>query len=173
MFKYFIPDYLFDGIFDIPEDFFEKLDIRAVIFDIDNTLVKDGYPFPEEKTKEYIYSLRKKGIAVAIASNNNEERVRKFVESFDCDIAYSFKSGKPKKSSLQTVLNTFRQQPSHVALVGDQILTDVIAANLNGIISVYVKPIDTTIENAFFVLKRILERPFLGIYRLKHKKKGK
>lgn len=170
MFKYFIPDYVFDGIFGIPEDFFEKLDIRAVIFDIDNTLVKDGYPVPDEKTKEYIYSLRKKGIAVAIASNNNEDRVKTFVEAFDCDLAYSFKSGKPKKSSLATVLNTFRQQPSHIALVGDQILTDVIAANLNGIVSVYVKPIDTKIENAFFVLKRIAEKPFLGIYDLKHRK---
>ena len=173
MFKRFYPKKEVKTVFELNEEFFSTYNIRGVVFDIDNTLVKDGYPVPDEKTKEYIYSLRKKGIAVAIASNNNEERVKKFVEAFDCDLAYSFKSGKPKKSSLSIVLNTFRQQPSHIALVGDQILTDIIAANLNGIVSVYVKPIDTKIENAFFVLKRIAEKPFLGIYRLKNKKKGK
>jgi len=167
----FLPDYLFESIYDIPSDFFSQLDIRAVIFDIDNTLVKDNHPVPDEKAIKYIHELKNSGISVGIVSNNSEERVKSFVEYFGTDISYSYKSGKPKKSSLDTVLRSFGQTSSHVALVGDQILTDIIAAKSNEIIAIYVKPIDTNCENFFFKIKRLIERPFLALYRAKNKRR--
>lgn len=168
IFGNFIPDYVFPGLYDIPVEFYKKLDVRLLILDVDNTLVPDGYPRPDGRAKDLVSLLNKNGIRTVICSNNSFERVSTFADGFDGVIPYGYKCGKPRRSSLDFILKNTDVQASHVAFVGDQILTDVIAAKKNGVIAVYVAPMDPGIENGFFHLKRMIEKPFLRYYFKKH-----
>jgi len=47
-----------------------------------------------------------------------------------------------------------------LVVVGDQIYTDILGANLFGVKSIYVKPMELE-KTAFFKFKRFMEKPFL------------
>ena len=57
--------------------------------------------------------------------------------------------------------------PEHTAGLGDQLLTDTLAAHRLGLISIIVPPIKDK-SNAFFKFKRRLERPYIRKYRKAH-----
>jgi len=168
MFEKFIPDYIFNSLYDIPISFFIEKNIKAVIFDIDNTLVADGIPEPDDKTVGYIDQLKKHNIKLSIVSNNTEQRTRKFNEKLR--LFYSFKSKKPLKSALKSSLSYFgKLEANKIVMIGDQILTDIFAAKRNGVIAILVKPI-TVEKTRFFKFKRWIEKPFIKKY---YKLKGK
>ena len=60
---------------------------------------------------------------------------------------------------------------SVTAGLGDQLLTDTLAVHKLGMISIIVPPIKDK-KTLFFRFKRMLERPFMRIYRRRKKKKG-
>ena len=91
--KCFSPDWYFASAFDITPDFLLSGGIKAVVLDIDNTLVTYGDAEPTEKVIKWIRSLTDAGIKAAIASNNQEERVNIFNKKLG--IFCISKSGKP------------------------------------------------------------------------------
>ena len=73
-----IPDLICNSVYEIPfSDFYEK-GIRALAFDIDNTLVSYDTPEPDERLSAFLFSLRDMGFSVAFISNNVPERVERF-----------------------------------------------------------------------------------------------
>lgn len=149
------PDYEFLGIGDIPEDFFEKEGIEYLLIDIDNTLVADNAPDPDENSTRFLKFLETKKIPFYLVSNNSKERV----ESFNREFGYNavFKAGKPLSKKLNKVMNKMGAKKGKTALIGDQIFTDLLAAKFSGIRMILVNPINTEIETNFFKLKRFLE----------------
>ena len=67
----FIPDKMFESIYDITPDFLISCGLRAVVLDIDNTMVTYGMAKPTPEVLSWIESLRAGGLSVAIASNNH------------------------------------------------------------------------------------------------------
>ena len=167
MLQRLIPDRIFPTVYDITPKLVKEYQKTAVIFDIDNTLTADSDREPDEKLAEYLSSFSKKGIDVALVSNNNAERVEIFNRSLG--LFATPKAGKPKKSALAPALKYFDRPNSQVLFVGDQILTDVMAARRHGLSAFLVKPI-RLYENPFFYLKRLLERPFIFAYYRREKK---
>ena len=78
-----LPDYFLKNIFDLTDDFIDANNIKGIIFDIDNTLVGFTQKMPDEKVKKFLCHLREKNICLAIASNNNKERVSNFAQNLD------------------------------------------------------------------------------------------
>lgn len=60
--------------------------------------------------------------------------------------------------------------PANTVAVGDQLFTDILGANLAGIYSILVTPMNPK-EEIQIVLKRYLEKPVLWAYRKKEEKK--
>lgn len=154
----FLPDYFLKDVHCVDLDFLKSKNIKAVIFDIDNTLVGFTVAKPTPEIKEYIKTLTDNDIGVAIASNNNKERVSLFCE--ELNIPYSYRSCKPCGIVLKKLCKKMGVSPKYTALVGDQIYTDVWGANMCGMTSVLVDIIDTK-ENLTFRVKRALERPIV------------
>lgn len=166
-----IPDRIYDSVRAIPSVFFEEEGIRLIIFDIDNTLVPYDVPVPDKDLRELLLSFEKRGIKVSFVSNNSPERVEGFNESlgfFTVPDAH-----KPLKKSLSPIFLHFRDiKREETVLIGDQLLTDVLAARLNGVKAVAVKPIKDK-ENLFFRFKRMLEKPFIrSFYKRLEKENG-
>ncbi len=162
-----IPDLICKTVTDIPFETFFEQGVQVVVFDIDNTLVSYETPLPTQQIRTLLESLVKRGIRVALVSNNSPERV----ETFNRELGYFAvpDSHKPLKRALKPVFTHFKVTPKQVLLVGDQLLTDVLAARLWGAFAVTVSPIQP-VENRFFRFKRQLEKPFVALY---HKRKQK
>lgn len=163
------PDYLLKDIYCLTDDFLASNNVKGIIFDIDNTLVGFTVPTPDDKVKDFIESLLEKGIKVAIASNNNKERVSLFCKELDVD--YIFRAAKPLPFSLLRIAKKMGLKCKNIMLVGDQVFTDVWGANFVGMTSVMVDIIDTK-ETLTFKLKRALEKPIINAKKRKDKKKN-
>ena len=161
MFNHFIPDHMTRDVFEISPDLFVREGIRALILDIDNTLVPYTSPHPTEEILTWLAALTTKGIKYAFISNNDWGRV----ELFNRDIgAFAVaKSGKPSRKGLFAALKNFGLPPSEVACIGDQVFTDVWAARRAGLRVFLVDPIEPR-EDLFFKLKRLGEKPFRRMY---------
>lgn len=164
MCKSFVPDCYAADVFYYNADFFITRGIRGVLFDIDNTLEPYANPTPSEKTRTYLTTLKEAGIQYGFVSNNNRERVERFNDSLGAFA--SWKSGKPSGRALEKARLNFGLKKEEMAMIGDQILTDVWAAKRYGILALLTVPCCR--KEAFHIkLKRALEKPILLYYKRK------
>lgn len=160
----FIPDILLDSVYEISPEFLTARGIRAVVLDIDNTLVTYGIPEPTEEVLTWIRSLLDSGIFIAIASNNSRERVERFSKTLSAFVIY--RSRKPSPRAVLAACRHFGTTPAQTAVIGDQIFTDILCARRAGAFAILVKPLPYK-ENFFFKCKRLMEKPFIWAYRRK------
>ena len=161
MFKTFYPDAYLNSVHDVDFEAFRQKGYRAVLFDIDNTLVCHGAPATPEII-DFFGRLRDMGYQAMVMSNNKEPRVKSFAEAVG-GIGYVYKANKPAKKSYLYCMETMGTDVSNTLFVGDQLFTDVWGANLTGIYSILVKPIHPK-EEIQIVLKRYLEKIVLFFY---------
>jgi HAD superfamily phosphatase (TIGR01668 family) len=156
--KLLTPVAYINSIFDITPQMLKNKGIYGLILDIDNTLVATHIKKADEKAISFIRSLKENGIKAVIVSNGKKKRVEYFCQPLD--IKFLYKAHKPLRGALNKAIEMMGLSNDKVAILGDQLFTDVLGGNLIGIHSILVKPID--LEEPFFIkLKRILEKPFL------------
>ena len=156
------PDEMRDSIYVIGADELAREGIRAVILDIDNTLVSPNAP-ADERSRSWIASLQEAGIGCFILSNNSEKRAGSFARDVGC--GFLAKAKKPKKDGFFSAMERLGTKPSETAVIGDQLITDVLGAHRAGIRVWWVRPLDPAHEQPFVRVKRLLEKPIFAIYR--------
>ncbi|PWM41673.1 MAG: YqeG family HAD IIIA-type phosphatase [Clostridiales bacterium] len=162
------PSYLIPNVFALTDAFLEQNGIRGLIFDIDNTLVGYQTPHPTQEVQALLTRLAERGIRLAIVSNNKRSRVELFAK--DLGIPAYYRSAKPFRFVLNRVRRRFDLPAGQIALVGDQIFTDVLGGNRAGMITILVDPIDRK-ETVFFRFKRRLEEPIIARKRREDERK--
>ena len=168
MFKMFFPDAYLESVHAIDFKGFKEKGYKAILFDIDNTLVCHGAPATPEIIT-FFEELREMGYQAMVMSNNKEPRVKSFAEAVG-NIGYVYKAAKPAKRSYLHCMKKMGTDISNTLFVGDQLFTDVWGAKRCGIFSILVKPINPK-EEIQIVLKRYLERIVLYFYK-KEREKG-
>ncbi|WP_130836790.1 YqeG family HAD IIIA-type phosphatase [Lachnoclostridium sp. Marseille-P6806] len=133
---------------------------RAVIYDIDNTLVPHG-ALPDGRAAALFAHLHSLGMKAALVSNNKEPRVRRFAEAVDA--SYVAKAHKPSPSGYRRAMELMGTDRTNTLFVGDQIFTDVLGARRAGLYSVLTRPIHPR-EEIQIIVKRLLEKPVLWSY---------
>ena len=166
-----MPDLYLDDIYCISPEMLLEKGIKAVLLDIDNTLVTYDDPMPTESVLKWLGALSEAGIKAAFISNNHKERVELYNEKLGCPAFYD--SGKPFKKACRRALEAMEVTAKEAAIIGDQVFTDVVAGRNAGLgMAILVKPIkDKT--NLFFKTKRLLEKPVIRTYNRRQKKKEK
>ncbi len=162
----FMPDYYFNTFDMVTPDFLLSKGIKGMILDVDNTLEPYENPTPGEHVVKWLSDLLKVGIRCAIVSNNDEDRIEIFNK--DIGLPAFFKAGKPLTRNVKRAIEILKLTPSECAMMGDQIFTDVLAANSAGLLSILVPPINDK-KNFITRLKRFFEKPIMKKY---HKKKA-
>lgn len=112
--------------------------IKLLLFDLDNTLIPARSNELPEKTKELIISLKQKGFKVIIFSNSPKTRVKKFSENLNVDCTYF--ACKPTQNKLKKAIVNSGFKLNEIAIIGDQILTDIVGGNKAGITTILVNP---------------------------------
>lgn len=170
MFQMFYPDEWLDSTYQIDFEGLKEKGIKALIFDIDNTLVPHGAP-ADERAIALFERLHSLGFVVTLLSNNKEPRVKMFCDAV-VGASYIYKAGKPGKKGYEKAMKQMGTDTTTTVFVGDQLFTDVWGAKRCGIYSILVKPIDKK-EEIQIVLKRYLEKPILSGYKRHLKKQAK
>ncbi len=159
--KYLRPDFIFGTFDELTPEFCRENGISAIISDIDNTLVTYDDAEPTPKVISWIGSLAEANVTVAFVSNNDYERVERFASVLD--IPAFAKSGKPMTGGLKLALAALGTEKKETVLLGDQLLTDVMAAKRFGVRAIAVPPIKDK-KTLFFKAKRLIEKPFMKRY---------
>ena len=122
----FVPDMYQKSIYTINYKKLHKIGIKCLLFDLNNTLASYEQEFPSEELRELMFELEKK-FKVIIVSNSNKNRIRPFKEKLNIDAAYS--SRKPFKTKYKKIMNTYNFKDTEIAMIGDEILTDIWGGN--------------------------------------------
>lgn len=158
------PSIMLKNVREITVEFLKENKINALILDVDNTLINYDKEF-EEGTVEWVQDLKDKGIKMYILSNSNKKDKVKMV-SDKLKIAYIHFAMKPLKSRFLKVQNILEEKPENIAVVGDQIFTDIIGGNRCKMFTILVEPI-----NERDILITRIKRPIENFIKRKYKQK--
>lgn len=128
-------DYVED-VFSINYDKLYSNGYRGLIFDIDNTLVPHGADSTAQ-VDELFKKLHNNGFKTLLLSNNNKQRIERFIENIDT--LYIEESGKPHPAAYLKAVQMMNLDKSEVMVIGDQVFTDVLGANRAGLENILVK----------------------------------
>ncbi|RDI96649.1 YqeG family HAD IIIA-type phosphatase [Meiothermus sp. QL-1] len=134
--------------------------LRGVILDLDNTLVPYGfYGEPPAHLVGWLEELKAAGIPLVLVSNGSRARVGYWREKLG--VLGLGPAGKPW-CGFRSALRRMGLQACEVAVVGDQLFTDVLGGNLVGAYTVLVPPLSSR-ELGYTRLVRRLERFVLRV----------
>lgn len=157
------PKKYFKSVKDITIEFLKENNIQGLILDVDNTLL-DYYRVIPNGVEEWSNKLKEEGIKCCILSNTNKVDKVEYIAK-KLDLPYIYFAKKPSKSGFLKAKNILQLENENIAVVGDQIFTDVIGGNRCNMFSILVEPIGrkdilmTQIKRPFemLIIKRYLK----------------
>lgn len=153
----FLPDIIIDKVTDLAPETLQSRGIGLLLLDFDNTLLPYTNSVPGEELLYWISTLQSAGITLCVVSNSRKSRVPDFCRAYGIECVTRAK--KPSPVGIHKALRQFNVENNKAALVGDQIYTDVLAANRAGVVSILCKPIH--LNNIFLKLRHAAEKPFI------------
>lgn len=153
-----IPSRLFQGYWEVTPELLRRMGIDLLLSDLDYTLAPKSVPQPDPALRAWIAGMKAAGIQVMIVSNNRSgKRVTRFCA--DLGIPYQGHAGKPSTRGLKAAMARAGADRSRTAMLGDKLLTDVLAANRAGVPALMVEPLGGAVTPWQKVL-HALQAPF-------------
>ena len=151
-----IPDIYCKDFYDIDPSLLRGLGIKKLIIDIDGTILPvDDINVPEELIRR-INLFKAKQFDICLVSNNSEERVLPVAQALG--VKYLCNANKPLPEAFDKALKVLEvERICSVAMIGDQMLSDIKGARENGIHAILVKPISEH-NNIKTATQRILQK---------------
>lgn len=149
----FKPDIYQENVFNINYDRLKEEGIKYLLFDLDNTLL----PYSEkELTKEVIDLINKlkEDFEIVLFSNSSLYKLKKINESLNVKIIP--RAFKPLKRNFKKIFKKGKCTCEEVAIIGDQLLTDIRGGNKVNITTILVKPMSPE-DMAFTKINRMRE----------------
>ena len=157
------PDIKLGGITDITVELLNKHNIKALLLDVDNTMSTHHGTILTNGLTEWIAHMQNNGIKLMVLSNSKRFRV----EPFAARIGLPFISlgCKPLPTGYLRGVKALNEKRKNVAIVGDQIFTDVLGGNAVGVKTILLTPIK--LEDGWsFKVRRNLEKKLYKKYNL-------
>ncbi len=130
----------FEKVEQITIEFLQKNKIKALILDVDNTLI-DYKRKLEESVITWSKEMKGQGIKLYILSNtNHKEKIEEVGKKLE--IPYRNLAKKPLKSGFSKVQKKLGEKPENIGVVGDQIFTDILGGNRCHMFTILVEPIN-------------------------------
>jgi HAD superfamily phosphatase (TIGR01668 family) len=153
----FGPDRYVSRLAEIPHEDLEAKGFSGLILDLDNTLV--GFRQSEicDEHLAWVKRAHDRGFTLVMVSNNFTDRVTGIARQLD--IACIPNALKPLPFGMLRALRMLRLPRSKVAVVGDQLFTDVLSGKLCGLYTILTEPIeakDFPITRVFRFFERLM-----------------
>lgn len=145
---------------DLHPEFLAERGIRAVILDLDNTLVPWHGHEAAPEVLAWLADLRGAGFQLCIVSNTNRpRRLREVAEALG--VACVPAGGKPRRRGFRLAMEVMGSGSTDTAVVGDQVMTDVWGGNRCGLLTVLVEPLSPVEFIGTRLVSRNVERLLL------------
>ena len=156
-----IPKFIFNTFLEITPEFLGENNIRALLLDVDNTLT---YAHKTKKLRdgaeEWFSLMRDNGIGLIVLSNAKTVRAKEFGISIGLDVIGM--SAKPLPFGYIRAARKLKLKLGEVAMVGDQIFTDILGANIVGAKSILVTDITPEKPLSFRIRRKLEQRIIKG-----------
>lgn len=163
------PNLYLNDVNAISIDILKQNNIKGIILDVDNTLIDYDRNISEE-TILWCENLKKEGIKFCILSNSNKkDKVSSVAQKLD--VPYFYFAKKPLKGGFRKAKRVLKMPNEQIAVVGDQIFTDVLGSNRCNMFSILVNPIKEK-DILITVIKRPIEKLIINSYVKKMSKSG-
>ena len=165
-----VPDVIFDCYRQITPEFLAARGVTLLLSDLDFTLAAKSTRHPDAEVKDWIAGLHDAGITFMIVSNNRSgRRVTEFCA--DLGVPYQGHAGKPSTKGLEAAMERARADRAHTAMLGDKLLTDMLAANRAGVLALMVEPVGGAVT-AWQRVLHALQAPFKAVCRSRMRKEA-
>lgn len=153
---------------DITIEMLMKNKIKLLILDVDNTLI-DYYKNLTEEVVNWAKQMKGQGIKIYILSNTNDRRkVKEVAEVFG--VKYKHFAMKPLTRGFKYIEKEMNIKPENIAVVGDQIFTDILGGNRAKMFTILVDPIDDKKDYWYTAWKRPIENKIKKNFKAKEEK---
>ena len=138
--KILMPDFIYKGVPAINLKELKDKGVKGILLDLDNTLINYERKLSQEVV-DWVNKAKSEGFKICILSNSNKlDKIIPVAQKLELE--YISFAKKPAKAGYLKASELLGLELKSLAMVGDQVFTDVVGANRLGITSVYVEPID-------------------------------
>ena len=159
----FVPKKVYESICDLTPETLRELGITTLFMDFDNTIVPYTSDVPTAEVDAWLDSMKNAGITLCVVSNTKRGRAIEFCKKRG--IRCVTHARKPFPHGIQKGMELCGARKESTALVGDQIYTDILGANLAGITSLLIRPLH--LHNIWLQLRHVAEKPWIFLGRRK------
>lgn len=153
--KKIYPNLYLKKVEDITIEQLLKNKIKALILDVDNTLIDINKNLSEDIVF-WAKQMKGQGIKLYILSNTNDKKKVETIAQ-KLDIPYKHFALKPLKKGFKFIQKKLKINPENIGVVGDQIFTDVLGGNRNNMFTILVEPINNQKDYWYTAWKRPIE----------------
>lgn len=159
-----MPKYRFGNLTDVTPEDLRKMGAKGIGLDIDNVIAPDGTYKYAEGVREWVRMIIDAGFPVTIISNGTIFRVRA-VSRYLGGIPFLHLSRKPSPRNLIKAAKQMGIDISELAMLGDQLFSDIKAANRCGAIPVRIDPLPAkSLYPNYYKWKAKRETPVLKLF---------
>lgn len=163
------PKFYLKNVKEIDIELLRKNNIKGLVLDVDNTLI-DVDKKLLDGADEWCKTLKNQGIKICILSNTSSKEKAQSVAS-KLDIPFIYLAKKPFKKGFYKAKELLElENIEEIAVVGDQLFTDILGANRVGMVSILVEPVDKR-DLWYTKIKRPLEEMIIKRYTKKTEEK--
>ena len=159
------PDLLFQCYGEITPEYLRSKGIKMLLSDLDFTLAAKSTRHADQALKDWIADLHAADIQFMIVSNN---RSPARVEAFCAELGVPYQGHvrKPSPAGLRSAMERGAVTPEETAMLGDKLLTDMLAAHRAGVLALMVEPVGGAVT-AWQKVLHALQEPFKAVCRRK------
>lgn len=150
------PDYNLKRIYDIDLHVLKTSGIKAMLFDLDSTLMASKSGYYSEEILNWLEIVKKDFFVGVVSNNKNQAYINKVKEV--SDFPTLFCAGKPATDNVLVFLKENNLDVKECVLVGDRPLTDILCGKRLGCKTILVDSITADSEKPIVRFVRALER---------------
>ena len=139
--KLLIPDWETGiTIHEIPINDLLNRNIKAILLDVDGTLLPRDEIKLSTSVKDWIIEAKKELLIYLLSNNPSKTRIATIANELNIDFIYA--ALKPSLKATRKVIKKFKLKNSNIAILGDRIFTDILVGNRLGIYTILVNPVN-------------------------------
>ena len=138
MFEKFVPDMYTKSIYTVNYKLLKNTKVKCLIFDLNNTIAPLTMKEPSKKLIGLFEELKDMKFKIYIVSNSTRKRVEPFKDILAVDSSYL--SMKPSLKKFKKIYRINKYKDNQIAVIGDELITDIWCANRMNFISIFVNP---------------------------------
>jgi len=150
------PDECVESVLDVDLESLGRRGIKALILDLDNTLLAWEADQVPSAVSRWIDRARDLGFKVCIASNGTKSRVRKIAG--ELGVPAIPKAVKPRKKPFRLAMEMLGVGPGETAVIGDQVFTDVLGGNRLDLYTILINPVSDIELKTTRIVRRVENR---------------